>query len=870
MNFDDRSLQPSLTTEAPSNGAARAGAGAAADSHLIALPGGEWRVWRWVGLRGAGFPAVQVRALSAEGCARAADELIWAEDEVEKKQEQALDAIRTRLDSLRAAGQWSETDRRSPLVKAMRAMSQGKVPPGGMPEAVAAEVDAYRAACARREAAAAAYLERYGEDVVGLSRTLQEVAMSSRFREAVIWQNRHAFHTALVPFLKQSPQTGRSSIKGYKELIANYLQRYCVKNDTIGFFGPVGWARFVPQGEALTARPGPGLVATRNVYFENWCMDALAEKLNADESLRPWFTPRRVPYLHVKGTTLYLPHARPVTLPRPAAVAIQLSDGQKTAKEIAGLLARMCPAEVAGEAEAYELLEQLSAKGLVLWRLEIAPGTYPDRILRRSLERIGDEGLRASVLAGLDELEVRRAAVSRAAGDAEQLDRALGELDESFSRISGVTETTRAAGEMYAARTLVYEDCRRDMEVELGPDVLRRLGPPLSLLLMSARWFTYQMAEFYRGVFARVFEEVARQKGSREVDCATFWYHAQPHVMNKDRNAGNAVLPEFQRRWAEIFALPEGRRHVEYTVEQLRPLVRERFDAPGPGWSSACYHSPDVMIAAADAEAVRRGEYQLVLGECHLGSNTLSGSLFVAQHPRPEDLYRSVEYDWPETSVRIVSPKSWPSLTARTTPVLMPRSMRRVLVTHDSIPSPEMKHLLEVGSLVVREEGGRLVVQSRDGGLTYDILEAFSDTFYGQLVSKFKLRGAAGHTPRVSVGGLVVMRESWVYEPEEFPFAFGTDAAARFLAARRWAFERGMPRFVFAKSPVEKKPIYVDFASPIYVDILAKVIRRTAKSGQGDRLIAVSEMLPPHGQLWLSDAEGQRYTSELRIIAFQP
>jgi hypothetical protein len=25
-------------------------------------------------------------------------------------------------------------------------------------------------------------------------------------------------------------------------VIANYLQRYCLKNDTIGFYGPVGWA----------------------------------------------------------------------------------------------------------------------------------------------------------------------------------------------------------------------------------------------------------------------------------------------------------------------------------------------------------------------------------------------------------------------------------------------------------------------------------------------------------------------------------------------------------------------------------------------------------------------------------------------------
>ena len=42
-------------------------------AHLFKLPGGDWAVWRWMALRGAGFPASEVLKLAAPECAAAAD-----------------------------------------------------------------------------------------------------------------------------------------------------------------------------------------------------------------------------------------------------------------------------------------------------------------------------------------------------------------------------------------------------------------------------------------------------------------------------------------------------------------------------------------------------------------------------------------------------------------------------------------------------------------------------------------------------------------------------------------------------------------------------------------------------------------------------
>ena len=80
--------------------------------------------------------------------------------------------------------------------------------------------------------------------------------------------------------------------------------------------------------------------------------------------------------------------------------------------------------------------------------------------------------------------------------------------------------------------------------------------------------------------------------------------------------------------------------------------------------------------------------------------------------------------------------------------------------------------------------------------------------------------------------------------------------------------DRGTPRVVFAKTPNEMKPFYVNLDSPISVEILCKTIRRLHESSaadQTDQQVAFSEMLPSLKEAWLEDAEGNHYTSELRI-----
>jgi hypothetical protein len=109
----------------------------------------------------------------------------------------------------------------------------------------------------------------YAEAVGQLSGAIADTHADPGFREAITWQN-----PVLAQFLRDhdaGPDAPRRSKQRQRELvIANYLQRYCLKNDTIGFFGPVGWVGVDPGTPGLTVTPGEQLIARRTTYFEVW------------------------------------------------------------------------------------------------------------------------------------------------------------------------------------------------------------------------------------------------------------------------------------------------------------------------------------------------------------------------------------------------------------------------------------------------------------------------------------------------------------------------------------------------------------------------------------------------------------------------
>jgi hypothetical protein len=828
--------------------------------HLIALPSvcGTWSAWRWGAFRAAGFPASLVLRLAGPDAAVAADRVLDDEDNVESARREAVDALHRVLTEPGSVAA-------SSVVKAARAARKGRVPEEDTGTTADAAIRALRAANELAEAARAHLSRALVEESDRASLALQEIASLPAFREALVWQNRSAIHTALAPLLRRAESRGGGSRRRRHEaLVANYLQRYCAKNDTIGFFGPVGWARLTTGTTAIVATPGPTLLAHRSVHFEQWPIDELAKKLAADPRLEPWTSPRRFPFVAGEGTAVRSAVNGKHELTAAQALALARCTGEQTARRLAEQLVSEQPAVFSSAAEVFEALRVLREKLLIAWTLEVPLTWNPDATLRTLLGRIDDEALRVETTSTLDELDAARTRVAHAAGDVEALETALADLDATFVRLTDVP-ATRNAGSMYAARGLVFEDCRRDLDVTIGEDVLSTIGPALSLVLTSARWMTFEAARVYRDRFRAIYAEVSRRSRTGIVTFEDVWFRAQRVLFGEKENPLAVVTSEVARRWSELLTFAPGTRQVRFESASLAPRVRDLFAAPSPGWRHARHHSPDLMIAAPSIEAIRSGDYEVVLGEIHVAANTLDSAALLAQHPHPEELVLANARDLPEAGVMPVYSKEWLRITTRTNRAFTQPWHYFAETGFDIAPAPRDR-VLALSTLSVEDVDGDLFVRGPNG-FRLELLELLGENMSLLTSSSLPLITPALHTPRVTIDRLVVSRETWRLMPSELTFAYEPTPEGRFVGARCWARALGLPRFVFVKSTIEVKPLYVDLASPVFVDMLAKVVRRTKEHVGGETRLNVSEMLPALHQTWVPDAAGAHYASELRIVA---
>jgi hypothetical protein len=774
--------------------------------HLVRLTD-DWALWRSVCLRGAGFPFQLVGALGDADLARTADAAI-------------------------VAG-------------------------AGDPTLAASDQ-------AARDRAGAVYAAEFTAGVQRLSAALYEAACLPALREAVAWQNRHALTTGIDVLVRRGPEPGKRNAqrKQHQALVASYVQRYCAKNDTIGFFGPVGWARIDDDpGIRMTYAAPQFSLAARVTYLEGWAAQALMA--GHSRALRPWLVPRRVPFMGLDGTLLRIALAPPVPLTPAEAAVMRACDGIRDARGVAAEVLADPRSELGDVAEVFAVLARLADSRWLIWEAEAAPqDTRPEHSMRALLSRVTDDGIRGPAEKALDELTAARDELAGAAGDAERVAVAMTDLEATFTRLAGLPPTRRA-GELYAGRTLAYEECLRGDTARLGADALDGLRAPLALVLDTARWFSAASGALY----AQHFEEAYRQRvaalGTDVVPFADVWMLVSEALTDPPKLIG-PVMEAVRQRWSAILDLPPGARQVQFRAADLRERVTAEFPAQPLPWPMAVHHSPDLMIAGADAAA--GGRLTWVLGEVHPSVVTIRYATWMAFNPEADGLHAGMRHDLGGPAVWFAESGEIGGTSNRLSNVLPSPGDLRLLFSRDSFGYAPAA-TVAVGDCDLIDSPAGLRVRRRDGTFERGLLEVVGDLIGTSNLNHFDVVPAGAHTPRVTIDDLVVSRETWRLPATEPPFADTTDESARYLQARAWAASHGMPRHLFCRFDGERKPIYADLTSLASIDLISRSLRRSRRTAGPDATVNVVEMMPTPDQAWLTDAQGQRYTAELRMVA---
>jgi hypothetical protein len=674
--------------------------------------------------------------------------------------------------------------------------------------------------------------------------------------EAITWQNPEAVATWLGAYsqgLAEGRPPSLSHKRAYREaVVARYAQRYCAKNESIGFFGPVGWATFA-ESEPGFVQYGSGGCRSRNAYFEVWAIAALAEEWARDSRLFPHLPVRLAPAATWDGETLRLPRRSP-SLPDAISTALlSAMDGRRRVGEVldtAGTISEI------PQADLHAGLLRLRDERVAQIGFRIPHSDRPERYLRDQIKDLPARAPRSEFLAHLDGLDSALADAA-AAGDTASVRGALNALAGQFVEAGCGSLAPRQKG---YGRTSVYLDCRRDLDVEIGADLRGRLAAPLAILLDAARWLTTELAAAAADELRERHRLLRRQ---RDTVTLTDLQLAAVDLLA----TGGAVVPElqndFQLRWAEI--LP---RHadgeVQLSSEDLRPLASALFPGRPLGWAAARQHSPDLMLCRGPG-----GTLRWVLGELHVALNTLESRVFRTQCDDPGDLVTATAADMRHGRVVPLYPADGAEVTSRTYPpsALDPPGLYKYWSFGSDQGHPDGVAATAGTAITVTEcAGGELIGCDPSGRWEAPVLEFFGEFLSALVVNLFKIRPSVPHAPRVLIDDLVVCRESWSVPAAEVPVPRRRSDDYAYDALRSWAAGLGMPRHVFMRTALEKKPLYVDFCSPLLMGTLARATRRV-RSLQENSPIDFVEMLPGPEGLWLSDGDGQRYTAEFRVIA---
>src|ERR1700761_3205859 len=236
--------------------------------HLIGIAGSEWAFWRWACLRTAGFPADFVSKLTAsQELVEAADAVLESEQALQNAWDAAYQQANEALDELRRNGQWEDKKKRVAMLRVRDKLKSRELPKASPEIECLSAIANIELARHDMQKVRTDFEHRFSTCSAETSQDIRQTVSEPRFREAVTWQNRAAVHSALDSLLRRSTdETSRTSRhRQHEELVASYIARYALKNDTIGFFGPVGWAQFISDGPPVALKPGDELLATRNV-----------------------------------------------------------------------------------------------------------------------------------------------------------------------------------------------------------------------------------------------------------------------------------------------------------------------------------------------------------------------------------------------------------------------------------------------------------------------------------------------------------------------------------------------------------------------------------------------------------------------------
>jgi hypothetical protein len=738
----------------------------------------RWRIGREFILRHAGMPFDWLEELGAP------TSLLDLADDVLKQEQALLDLVAARFTGQRA------TTLRTEVLRGRT----DRLPTTGSddwPKTVHAWQDAVQR-----------YSAAYKEADEQAGKQLRELLTHPLVSEAVFLSNPDAHRNMLRPLLADDgPLTSRR--RRVRRQMYTYVQRFCAKNETVSFFGPMAYGTVRPGSGAELRRDVP---RTRQVFLSHWAARALVTAIAREPKILPHlaFHPTG------RGDTATEPLLRHVT---PEGTVF------KDVVRAAGL--------PAGEV-AQTLLRLVAAESLTVG---LGAGDYdldPLTTLHGQLAALPASPARERWLAHLHELATLLGKMAEQPLDLKAS--TVATLEERFTKITG-RPARRGAGAAYADRAVFFEECASAFALTIGDDVVHdweeQLGPALEVCVAHGHAAQSTATDAVREAFTD-------GSGEQTVELDLLDYATRAAASRADSTS------TFQAAHAPVHSGAQWRAEVERLTNEAHTQQGDRYAVV-----DLCPSAPDTHELPAAPLILSRAHHHLLV-RSWLGT----------MHPQPDRLHADAAAWVTEQDGTIVGldfgrrNKGYYRFPGHEI------AMRPLAWTDQGsadVTTPErMRVVIAPDAITLRDPNGREVSAyiPLSDFVKYAPIAALS---HPQVLHP-TFASPDGEQPEVRVGAVVLQRARWRVATQALT---APEPHARFLALRRLA-GRTKGRFVFCRSARERKPYLLDLASPLAADLVSHIAHDTP-------WLDVERMAPGPEGLWLRDAQGRRYTSELRI-----
>ncbi|MFD0399055.1 lantibiotic dehydratase [Kitasatospora sp. NPDC127121] len=670
-----------------------------------------------------------------------------------------------------------------------------------------------------------------------------------------------------------SPAVHRDLARGaaggrIRRQLASYAQRLASKSETMSFFGPINYGRLSPGSDAATALDWEGHTAipVRQAHTAARVNDAVQGLLLGDPALAERLAP-------VRKTMTGPPRGTGV-----GAALLREADGVRT-------VARIASGCGAGALEAVEAFAAAVAKGTLTHTL-CPPATVVDP-LRWTLERIdASDTETAARAAGVRALLVKVLELLDGYPSAPPEQKLT--VQAELEALLPVADRSAERGRFYNDRVIIHEaavgTARLEVRGPLARDMCDAVAPVLDLLAHEAE---ATRVRTNRAVAARLGAgripllralrecadlaiepggelgaELSRVIGAEgadraELDVAGLLGPVRPILAGPRRRASRLDArpnrPSTAQYEDDPGARPAGRPTPR--ADPPRSTGQDLAAPPPPAAPVLC--SIDVLIAAPDLAGYQPGVTPLILGDIHDAALLTPWALQF--HPDAAALLAERDAG----VRRALGDQVAVNVISRRTTGLPPLEFPGVVLELGGIAGPDRERI-GLDQLWLESDGERVVLRGdTHPGRSLLFHNGELDTAVHTALALPRIRRPVlpdlPHVPRLRWGNVVFSRRRWALPSAALLEAHGSQRdAERLLATARLLRERGLPDRFFAKSPAERKPVYVDTASPELLKGMARL------AGTAEQLL-LSETLPAPEDAWLRDGE-LRFASELRCV----